>query len=79
MKLSDDENRIIDGEAGKLKQVAMQNIVRYAEILGAQSLCEVTKATVCGCLPKSIPVPVKLHKGLMSTLFPGFRSLSIVE
>ena len=49
VKLSDDENRIIDGEAGKLKQVAMQNIVRYAEILGAQSLCEVTKATVfCG-------------------------------
>jgi predicted aconitase len=57
VKLSDDENRIVDGEAGKLKQVAMQNIVRYAEILGAQSLCEVTKATVCGFLPKSIPVP----------------------
>jgi len=49
VKLSDDENRIIDGQAGRLKQVAMQNIVRYAEILGAQSLCEVTKATVfCG-------------------------------
>lgn len=49
VKLSAYENRIIDGEAGKLKQVAMQNIVRYAEILGAQSLCEVTKATVfCG-------------------------------
>ena len=49
MKLSDDENRILDGEGGKLKQVAMQNIVRYAEILGAQSLCQVTKATVfCG-------------------------------
>ena len=47
--LSDVENRIIDGEGGKLKQVAMQNIVRYAEILGAESLCEVTKATVfCG-------------------------------
>ncbi len=49
VKLSDYENRIIDGEAGRLKQVAMQNIVRYAEILGAQSLCEVTKGTVfCG-------------------------------
>ena len=49
VRLSDYENRIMDGEAGKLNQVAMQNIVRYAEILGAQSLCEVTKATVfCG-------------------------------
>ncbi len=49
VKLSAYENRILDGEAGRLKQVAMQNIVRYAEILGAQSLCEVTKATVfCG-------------------------------
>jgi len=49
VELSDYENRIMDGEAGKLNQVAMQNIVRYAEILGAQSLCEVTKATVfCG-------------------------------
>ena len=49
LNLTDFENRIIDGQAGELKQVAMQNIVRYAEILGAQSLCEVTKATVfCG-------------------------------
>ncbi len=31
------------------KQAALQNIVRYAEILGAESLCSVTKATVfCG-------------------------------
>ena len=49
VKLIDYEKRIMDGQEGKLKQVAMQNIVRYAEILGAQSLCEVTKATVfCG-------------------------------
>lgn len=46
VKLSDYENRMIDGDAGNLKQNAMQNIVRYAEILGARSLCEVTKATV---------------------------------
>ena len=49
VKLSEYEKRIMDGQEGKLKQVAMQNIVRYAEILGARSLCEVTKATVfCG-------------------------------
>lgn len=49
LQLDDHENRIIDGEAGELKQVAMENIVRYGKILGAKSLCEVTKATVfCG-------------------------------
>jgi len=49
IKISDYENSILDGNDGRLKQVAMQNIVRYAEILGAGSLCEVTKATVfCG-------------------------------
>jgi len=49
MELSDYEDRLLAGEAGKLKQVAIQNIVRYAAILGARALCEVTKATVfCG-------------------------------
>jgi predicted aconitase len=47
--LSDDENRILDGQQGRLKQVALNNIVRYADILGAESLCSVTQATVfCG-------------------------------
>ena len=49
MQLSDDEKRCLDGAYGRLKQVAMENIVRYAVILGADELCEVTKATVfCG-------------------------------
>lgn len=48
-QLSDYEKQVLDGKEGRLKQVAMQNIVRYAEILGASQLCEVTKATVfCG-------------------------------
>jgi len=49
MHLSDYENRCLDGVHGRLKQVAMENIVRYANIMGAPELCEVTKATVfCG-------------------------------
>ena len=49
MQLSDYENRCLDGKNGRLKQVAMENTVRYAKILGAKELCEVTKATVfCG-------------------------------
>jgi predicted aconitase len=43
------EKRLLGGKEGRLKKVCMENIVRYAEILGAEELCEVTKATVfCG-------------------------------
>ncbi len=49
VQLSEEEKRILEGVQGRLRQVAMANIVRYAEILGAEELCEVTKATVfCG-------------------------------
>jgi predicted aconitase len=47
--LSAAEERVLAGAEGRLKQLCMENIVRYAEILGAEDLCEVTKATVfCG-------------------------------
>jgi hypothetical protein len=43
------EERLLAGKEGRLKQVCLENILRYAEILGADQLCEVTKATVfCG-------------------------------
>ena len=49
VKLTDYEKHLLDGKEGRLKQVALENIVRYAEVLGANELCEVTKATVfCG-------------------------------
>jgi predicted aconitase len=49
VRLSDSEKSVLDGREGRLKQVCLQNVVRYAEILGAEELCEVTKATVfCG-------------------------------
>ncbi|MHB0978704.1 MAG: aconitase X [Thermoleophilia bacterium] len=48
-RLTDYEQGVLQGGEGRLKQVCLQNIVRYAEILGAEELCEVTKATVfCG-------------------------------
>jgi len=49
VRLSEEEQRMVNGEQGRLRQAALANIVRYAEILGAEDLCEVTKATVfCG-------------------------------
>jgi predicted aconitase len=49
MRLSGYEQSVLDGAEGRLKQVCLENVVRYAEVLGAEELCEVTKATVyCG-------------------------------
>lgn len=49
MRLSYEEQSMLDGGRGRLIQVAIENIVRYGGILGAEELCEVTKATVfCG-------------------------------
>ena len=49
IKLTDYEKGMLGGREGKFKQKAMEVIVRYAQILGAQELCEVTKAHIfCG-------------------------------
>ncbi len=49
LKLSPYELDMLNGAEGRLKQRAIENIARYAEILGADALCAVTKATVfCG-------------------------------
>lgn len=49
VKLTDYEKRMLDGQEGPLKQKALEVIVRYADVLGAEKLCEVTKAHLhCG-------------------------------
>ena len=49
IRLSEVERDISEGRQGRLKQVCLENIARYAEILGADELCKITKATVfCG-------------------------------
>lgn len=46
LKLTDYEKKMLNGEFGEFKQVAIKNIVRYAEALDAEELCEVKKATL---------------------------------
>ena len=49
IKLTPEEQNMLDGNEGRLKQCAMENIIKYAEVLGAAELCVVTKATLfCG-------------------------------
>ncbi|MDX2480645.1 MAG: aconitase X catalytic domain-containing protein [Desulfuromusa sp.] len=46
VKLTDSEKNILRGDKGRLQQKALENIIRYAEVLGAEELCRVTKATL---------------------------------
>ena len=46
IKLTEYEQKMLNGEMGRFKQVAIENIVKYAEALNAEELCEVTKATI---------------------------------
>lgn len=46
IQLTPYEQDMLDGVFGAFKQKALENIIAYAEVLGAAQLCEVTKATV---------------------------------
>jgi predicted aconitase len=50
MILTDFDKRMLDGGQGPVRQKAMELIVRYARIVGAERLCSVTWADLfCGC------------------------------
>jgi predicted aconitase len=53
MTLADDEKRILDGEEGRARQVAMDLLVRYGEALGAERLVDTMNVAggVVGTLP----------------------------
>ncbi|WP_321389904.1 aconitase X catalytic domain-containing protein [uncultured Desulfuromusa sp.] len=46
IKLTDIEKKVLQGDSGRLQQKALENIISYAEALGAEELCKVTKATL---------------------------------
>lgn len=50
MKLTDKDRLILDGKRGAAAQKAMELIVRYGDVVGAEELCSVTWADLfCGC------------------------------
>ncbi len=46
VKLTDYEKDMLEGKMGNFKQKSMDFIVRYAGVLGAEELCEVSRATM---------------------------------
>jgi len=47
VRLTEVEQRMLDGEYGPAKQLALSRIIDYAKILGATELVEITKGHVC--------------------------------
>ena len=49
VKLTPEEQAMLDGKSGRLKQQALKKVVEYANVLGARELCKVSKAHIfCG-------------------------------
>ncbi|UQZ90249.1 hypothetical protein C4J81_13985 [Deltaproteobacteria bacterium Smac51] len=49
VKLTRDEQAMLEGAEGPLKRRALENVIKYAELVGAESLCPIRRATTfCG-------------------------------
>lgn len=46
LKLTKSDQMMLDGKMGPVKQKAMEFIIRYANVLGAEELCDVSRATL---------------------------------
>ena len=46
LKLTNYEEKMLNGKMGKFKQKAMEFNVRYANVLGAEKFCEISRATL---------------------------------
>lgn len=81
MKLTPDEQAMLDGQQGKAKQKAMDLLVRYGEALGAERLVD-TK-NVCGTVGASTPFLREFAQknGGMDAVFSEFNldSAEVVE
>jgi len=81
MKLTADEQAMLDGKEGKAKQKAMDLLVRYGEALGAERLVD-TK-NVCGTVGASTPFLREYgqKRGGMDAVFSEFNldSAEVVE
>jgi predicted aconitase/predicted aconitase with swiveling domain len=50
IELSEQDRALLDGHQGKAAQVAMQIVLRMAQLQGARSLVDVTQAHIDGCI-----------------------------
>ncbi len=52
VKLTEYEKKMLDGEFGRYKQIAMEHVVDFANAMGAEELVKISKVHMCaGCPP----------------------------
>lgn len=47
LKLTEYEQEMLDGKFGRYKQVAMEHIVEFANVMDAEELVEISKVHIC--------------------------------
>lgn len=73
MKLTEDEKAVLDGSEGAACQKAMELLVRYGEVLGAERLVDTNN--VCGVMGMTMPALreyAATHPGGLDALFSEF-------
>lgn len=52
VRLTEYEQKMLDGEFGRYKQIAMEHVVEFANVMGAEELVKISKVHMCaGCPP----------------------------
>lgn len=47
MRLTETDKKMLRGDYGEVKKLALEKIIKYAKVYGADELCDVTKSTSC--------------------------------
>lgn len=50
VKLTEYEQKMLDGEFGRYKQIAMEHVVEFANVMGAEELVKISKVHICGAV-----------------------------
>lgn len=70
MKLTAYEQDMLDGKFGRFKQIALENVLKYAKVVGAEELVEVTKATLYfGAHPYLDTAPGNTYDEIFSRMY----------
>lgn len=70
MKLTAYEQEMLDGKYGRFKQIALENVLKYAKVVGAEELVEVTRATLYfGAHPYLDTAPGETYDEIFSRMY----------
>ena len=70
MKLTNYEQDMLDCKFGRFKRIALENVLKYAKVVGAEELVEVSRATLYfGAHPYLDTAPGKTYDEVFSRMY----------